>query len=184
MRLEFIRSLASLAATVTLAACTHVVPASAPPPPPPTSASAVAASEPAPASPASKCESLEEACVAAAHTRTTVGRSGWTIAPPGGWKFAQKEDATIAASAGATIAVTTYDRLSKSRSRDVVFREIAGGLGVDLAGREVLFPKRPHKRRPVGDVVVSLYELGRFFAPSSRSILRWYRAPRSSLRAP
>jgi len=161
MRIEVIGLLTSLLATVTLAGCGRMPPPATPPPVPSSSPSPIAVSEPTQAQPPSKCESLEEGCIAADNTRTAVGRSGWTIALPRGWTFARDAHATIAANLGATIAVTTYDRSNRSRSRDAVLRRIAEGLGIDVAGRETLLPKRPHKRQPVGDVVVSLYELGR-----------------------
>lgn len=72
--------------------------------------------------------------------------------------LAHKAGTTIAAGSAATIAVTTYDKLGKLRSRDDVLREVAAHVGVDLPTRKGLLPKRAHRRHPVAGVTVSFYQ--------------------------
>jgi hypothetical protein len=79
------------------------------------------------------------------------------MVPPGGWTLAHKAGATIVDAPSATIAVTTYDRMSKSPSRDDVLRDMAARVGVDLPSRKGLL-KRPQKREPVGGVTLSFYQ--------------------------
>jgi len=59
------------------------------------------------------------------------------------------------------IAVTTFDRLNKSRSREAVIRELTERVGVTLPARKDLLPKKPHKRQPVGAITLSFYQFER-----------------------
>jgi hypothetical protein len=89
-----------------------------------------------------------------------VGQSAWTIAPPNGWKYAHASAETMAASQGAVIAVTTYDKRDASRSRDAVVRDLGGRLGLTLPAKRDLFPKKAHKRQAVAGIMLSLYQFG------------------------
>ncbi|HKQ70588.1 MAG TPA: hypothetical protein VJT73_14675 [Polyangiaceae bacterium] len=83
------------------------------------------------------------------------------MAPPTGWKFAHAPAATFASVPDAMIAVTTFDRQNKSRSREAVVRELAEHVGVTLPARKDILPRKPHKRQPIGAITLSFYQFER-----------------------
>ncbi len=153
---RFTRFFTVFTVSAVIAGCSHSAPIASVPPP----SAPVAAPEP-PAQPSQpKCDSLDDACTVTSDFRMQVGQSEWTIAPPNGWRFAHASAETMAASPGAVIAVTTYDKHDTSRSRETVMRELSGRLGLTLPARRDLFPKKPHKRQAVAGIMLSLYQFG------------------------
>jgi hypothetical protein len=145
------------AVTAMLLGCTHTGTQPVAPPPSPQ----VATSAPSDRGPPPKCESLEETCIATADTRASIGQSGWSIVPPSGWRFAHASTTTFASMPDAVMAITTFDRLDKSRSRETILRELTEKLGVSIPARKELLPKKPHKRQAVGSITLSLYQFDR-----------------------
>jgi hypothetical protein len=61
----------------------------------------------------------------------------------------------------AVLAVTTFDRLDKTRNREAILRELTEKVGVLVPARKDLLPKKPHKRQAVGAITLSLYQFDR-----------------------
>ena len=96
-----------------------------PPPPPPPPPAPVVEAPPPPPPPPPKCEALAEACAGQAGTVARIRKSGFGVAIPLGWTYAQQDDATVVTSSNAAFAVTTYeagaDAKAAGANRDAAF---------------------------------------------------------------
>jgi hypothetical protein len=118
----------------------------APPPPPP---------------PPPKCEALGEACTGQAGTVARIRKSGFGVAIPLGWTYAQQDDATVVTTSNAAFAVTTYDAgadaKAASANRDAAFDALVKLLTVTTPKHKVTWGHAAKKSK-VGDLEMSLWQ--------------------------
>lgn len=132
-----------------------------PPPPkaplPPPAVALVEAPKKAP-----KCEAMDEECTATAGVPARIAATEWTFEPPPGWRYAQEQEATVALSESAALAVMIYEvaepKVDAAR-RDQISSSITLRLGVGLAkNKKLVWPKKPDNIVAVGALKVSLYQ--------------------------
>jgi hypothetical protein len=132
--------------------------------PPPFSSTATTASPPPPSAPdpvPPKCEALLEQCMATESTRALVQDSGWTVAPPPGWTYAQNTEGTLVEAHGTALGVVAYDVPAKKADhrRDEVLHAVLAKLGVTFPkAAKLTWPKHPDKVTKVGKIAVSLFQ--------------------------
>jgi hypothetical protein len=144
--------IAVLGVAVLFAGCHHPPPPAPPPPPPP-----VVAPPPPPPPPPPKCEALSEGCVGQNGTVARVKRSGFGLAVPTGWTYAQTEDATIMTSNDAMLVVSTFDLVSSEANREGAFAALVNLLGVSPPKHKVGWAT-PGKKTRVGGLDVSFWQ--------------------------
>jgi hypothetical protein len=161
-RMPIVRRLASLSLLGVLgvglvAAC------KAPPPKPPPPVAVVAPPPPPP--PPKTCDTLEDACTAAADTRSPIQSSGWSLAPPPEWTYAHETAALLARTQSASLGVTiheTGDKKTAAAKRVEALELVAHKLGLTAPKKKVVWPRKPAKVLPVGDVKIALYQFSGF----------------------
>jgi hypothetical protein len=146
--------IALLGAASLFAGC-HSAPPPAPPPPP----VAVAPAPPPPPPPPPKCEATSEGCKGPATAR--IRNSGFHIAVPDGWGYAQQEDATLVTRDEAVMAITTFggwpDARTSDANREHAFDTLVSLLGVTSPKHRVVWA-RPSQKRKAGAIELSLWQ--------------------------
>jgi hypothetical protein len=133
-----------------------------PPPPPPAPPAPVAeAPPPPPPPPPPKCEAMSEGCTGQAGTVGRIRTSGFGVAIPLGWTYAQQDDATVVTSSGAAFAVTTYDGGADAKAaaanRDAAFDALVKLLTMASPKHKVAWAHAAKKSK-VGDLDMSLWQ--------------------------
>lgn len=96
--------------------------------------------------------------MAGPHTKATITRTSWTFEPPAGWTYAQLEDATLALSGNAAVAVIVYpapEPKKEAAQRDLIAAEVIKKLAV--VTKKLVWPRKPDSVAP-GALKVSLYQ--------------------------
>ncbi len=142
---------------VTLAIACHPKP----PPPPPEPAPVAEAPPPPPPPPPPKCEAMSEACTGQAGTIARIRKSGFGIAVPQGWTYAQQDDATLVTTDSAEFAATTYDAGADTKTtnanRDAAFDALVKLLAVTPPKHKVAWGHAAKKSK-VGALEMSLWQ--------------------------
>jgi hypothetical protein len=142
--------------TSAVLACHKPPPPAAPPPPPP-----VVEAPPPPPPPPPKCEALSEACTGHAGVVARVRTSGFGVAVPEGWTYAQQDDGTVATANGAIFALTTYDagadKKTGDANRDAAFDALVKLLGIAAPKHKVGWT-HPAKKSKVGALDMALWQ--------------------------
>lgn len=115
--------------------------------------------EPPPPPPPPKCESLDEACVAAPETRSRIQDSSWTLAPPPTWTYAHDSDATVARTATASLGVLVHEtgaKKAQATKRAAALEAITRKLGLTMGRKR--WPAAPAKVLSLEGLKVSLYQ--------------------------
>jgi hypothetical protein len=122
-------------------------PVAKPPPPPPKS-----------------CDTIEDACVATADTRSPIQQSGWWLAPPPSWTYAHDSDAMVARTDSARIAVMVRktEKKKDSAKRAEALELVTRKLGLTPSKKTLTWPTKPAKTVTVGAVKVALYQFDGF----------------------
>jgi hypothetical protein len=149
---------ALLGAAALCVACGHKrpPPPKAAPPPPPT-----VEQPPPPPPPPPKCEALDESCTGKGGTVARIRKSGFGIAVPDGWTYAQQDDATVATSSSVVLVVTTYDAGADAKAaasnRDAAFEAVVKLLG--MTSKPKVTWTKPAKKSKAGDLELSLWQV-------------------------
>jgi hypothetical protein len=147
------------ALAIVIGGCRSAPPLPPPPPPPPPPRTVVADPAPVP-----KCETAEEACVARADTRARIARvSGFDMAPPEGWTYAQGDEVTMATGKNAVLGVTAHPTAldaKKERSlREETLELVTQKIGVAMARKKDVFWRKPDQKQKVGEIDLFLYQV-------------------------
>jgi len=134
-------------------ACGHA----APPPTPPATTSTTASAAPPPPS----CESIGAPCVAGPDTKARIQHTGYSVAVPSGWKYAQEDAATYAETTHALLVVTTEPVASGvDAARASALARIVERAGVKREKKSAIaFGKKPDKELDVGGLHVVLSQV-------------------------
>jgi hypothetical protein len=104
---------------------------------------------------------MNESCTGQGGTLARIRKSGFSIAVPDGWTYAQGDDATIATAHNAVFAITTYeagaDAKAAAANRDGAFDALVKLLGISPPKRKVAWT-RPSKKSKVGEIELSLWQ--------------------------
>ena len=132
-----------------------------PPPPPPPPPAPVVEAPPPPPPPPPKCEAMSEACTGQAGTVARIRKSGFGIAIPQGWTYAQQDDATLVTTASAEFAVATYDAGADTKTtnanREAAFDALVKLLAVTAPKHKVAWGHAAKKSK-VGALDMSLWQ--------------------------
>ncbi len=131
-----------------------------PPPPPPAPPPPVAEAPPPPPPAPPRCEALGEGCTGQAGTVARIRKTGFGVAVPLGWTYAQQDDATVVNAGNAAFAVTTYegaDAKTASANRDSAFDALVKLLAVTAPKHKVTW-SHAAKKSKVGDLEMSLWQ--------------------------
>jgi hypothetical protein len=135
--------------------------ACASPKPPP-----VVAVEPAPPPPPpKKCNTLEDACVAGADTRLPIQASGWSLALPATWTYADDPVALVARTEGGSLGVAVHetgDKKNPTGKRGETLDRVTQKLGLAAPKKKIVWPPKPAKVLTVGTVKIELFQFTGF----------------------
>lgn len=131
------------------------------PPPPPPEPPAPVVEAPPPPPPPPKCEAMSEGCTGQAGTVARIRQSGFGIAIPQGWTYAQQDDATLVTTDTAELAVLTYDAGADAKTtgvnREAALAALVKLLAVSTPKHKVAWG-HPAKKSKVGDLEMSLWQ--------------------------
>ncbi len=146
------RALRVIVLLVAAQACGHAPPPPPPPPPP---------AKPAPPPPPPKCEAISEGCVAKEGTQARVVDSGWSIAVPEGWTYAQEPSVTVASTSGGVLLLTRYEGAPKATraSRDFALTALLDRGEITLKKKKLHLPRKPKKKLQVGKLHLQLFQV-------------------------
>jgi hypothetical protein len=104
---------------------------------------------------------MSEACTGQAGTVARIRKSGFGIAIPQGWTYAQQDDATLVTTESAEFAVTTYDAGADTKTtnanRDAAFDALVKLLAVTTPKHKVAWGHAAKKSK-VGALDMSLWQ--------------------------